>query len=155
LEHSVTNRQFLGEKGTKNTFAALKEIKRICAEKGIRLIIAYAPDKPHVLLPLIARTVSPEQLRAFMALKGKKLPPADKLLDVLLPRLDVQEFAIRDFCRSESIEFISLTEPLRRTIAEGAQAYFAYDSHWTPIGHKIVAETISQYLQTAGKASSQ
>lgn len=155
LEHFVTDRQFLGEKGTKNTFAALTEIKKTCAEKGIRLIIAYAPDKPHVLLPLIARTVSPEQLRAFMALKGKKLPPADKLLDVLLPRLDVQEFAIRDFCRTESIEFISLTEPLRRIIAEGAQAYFAYDSHWTPIGHKIVAETICQYLQTAGKATSQ
>jgi hypothetical protein len=85
-----------------------------------------------------------------MALKGKKLPPADKLLDVLLPRLDVQEFAIRDFCRTESIEFISLTEPLRRIIAEGAQAYFTYDSHWTPIGHKIVAETISQYLRSTG-----
>jgi len=155
LEHSVTDRQFLGEKGTKKTFAALREIKKICAEKDVRLIIAYAPDKPHVLLPLIARTVPPEQLRAFMALKGKKLPPADKLLDVLLPRLDVQEFAIRDFCRTESIEFISLTEPLRLIIAEGAQAYFTYDSHWTPIGHKIVAETICQYLQTAGKASNQ
>ena len=149
LEHFVTDRQFLSEKGVKKTFAALREIKRMSAEKGIRLIIAYAPDKPHVLLPLITRTVSPEQLRAFMALKENKLPPADKLLDVLLPRLDVQESAVRDFCRTESIEFISLTEPLRRIIAEGAQAYFTYDQHWTPLGHKIVAETISQYLQTA------
>jgi len=155
LEHFVTDRQFLGEKGTKNTFAALREIKKISAEKDVRLIIAYAPDKPHVLLPLIARTVSPGQLRAFMALKENKLPPADKLLDVLLPRLNVQESAVRDFCRTESIEFISLTEPLRRIIAEGAQAYFTYDQHWTPIGHKIVAETICQYLQTAGKASNQ
>jgi len=155
LEHFVTDRQFLGEKGVKNTFAALREIKKISAEKDIRLIIAYAPDKPHVLLPLIARTVSPEQLRAFMALKEKSLPPADKLLDVLLPRLNVQESAVRDFCRTESIEFISLTEPLRRTIAEGAQAYFTYDQHWTPLGHKIVAETLCQYLQTAGKASNQ
>lgn len=155
LEHCVTDRQFLGEKGTKNTFAALREIKKISAEKDIRLIIAYAPDKPHVLLPLITKTVLPGQLRAFMALKGKNLPPADKLLDVLLPRLDVQESAVRDFCRTESIEFISLTEPLRRIIAEGAQAYFTYDQHWTPLGHKIVAETLAQYLQTTGKASNQ
>jgi len=155
LEHFVTDRQFLSEKGVKKTFAALREIKRMCAEKGIRLIIAYAPDKTHVLLPLITRTVSPEQLRAFMALREKNLPPADKLLDVLLPRLDVQEFAVRDFCRTESIEFISLTEPLRRTIAEGAQAYFTYDQHWTPLGHKIVAETLAQYLQTTDKASNQ
>ncbi len=149
LEHFVTDRQFLGEKGAKKTFAALREIKKISAEKDIRLIIAYAPDKPHVLLPLITKTVSPEQLLAFMALKENKLPPADKLLDVLLSRLDVQESAVRDFCRTESIEFISLTEPLRRIIAQGAQAYFTYDQHWTPLGHKIVAETISQYLQTA------
>jgi len=155
LEHFITDRQFLGEKGVKKTFAALRDIKRISIEKDIRLIVAYAPDKPHVLLPLITRTVSPEQFRAFMALKEKTLPPADKLLDVLLPRLDVQESAVRDFCSTESIEFISLTEPLRRTIAEGAQAYFTYDQHWTPLGHKIVAETISQYLQTTGKASGQ
>ncbi len=155
LEHFVTDRQFLSEKGVKKTFAALRGIKKICAEKDIRLIIAYAPDKPHVLLPLIARTVSPEQFRAFMALKENKLPPADKLLDVLLPRLDVQESAVRDFCRTESIEFISLTEPLRRTIAEGAQAYFTYDQHWTPLGHQIVAETLCQYIQTGGKASNQ
>jgi hypothetical protein len=81
--------------------------------------------------------------------------PADKLFDVLLPRLNVQESAVRDFCRTESIEFISLTEPLRRIIARGVQAYFTYDQHWTPLGHQIVAETISRYLQTAGKASNQ
>jgi len=155
LEHFVTDRQFIGEKGEKKTFAALREIKKICAEKNVRLIIAYAPDKPHVLLPLITKTVSPEQLRAFMALKENKLPPADKLLDVLLPRLDVQESAVRDLCRTESIEFISLTEPLRRIIAQGAQAYFTYDQHWTPLGHKIVAETLTQYLQTTGKVSNQ
>ena len=153
LEHFVTKKAFLSSKGSKKTFAALRQIEEICSEKNIRLIIAYAPDKPHVLLPLTTEIVSPEQLRAFMALKAKKLPPADKLLDTLLPRLNVHESAVQDFCRTESIEFASLTQPLRRAVANGSQVYFTYDQHWTPPGHKIVADTLCQYMQTTGDPS--
>jgi len=151
LEHFVTKKAFLSSKGARKTFDALRQIKEICSEKNIRLIIAYAPDKPHVLLPLITEIVSPEQLHAFMALKERKLPPADKLLDTLLPRLNVQESAFREFCREESIEFISLTQPLRRAVANGSQVYFTYDQHWTPPGHEVVADAISRYMQSAGK----
>ncbi len=146
LEHFVTKETFLESQGVKKTFAALRDIENLCTEKHIRLIIAYAPDKPHLLLPLITETVSPEQLRAFMALKQKSLPPADKLIDVLLTRHNVQESAVEDFCRTESIEFLSLTRPLRKATAQGTQTYFTYDQHWTPLGHKIVAETISQHI---------
>jgi len=146
LEHFVTQKQFLSSDGTKKTFTALRQIKALCAEKQIRLIIAYAADKPHLLMPLITPTVAPQQIRSFMALKQKNLPPADKLLDVLLPRQEVQESAVREFCAAESIEFASFTEPLRRATAEGAQTYFTYDQHWTPLGHKIVAETLAKHL---------
>ena len=81
-----------------------------------------------------------------MALKQKSLPPADKLIEVLLARHSVQESAVEDFCRTEAIEFLSLTTPLRKATAQATQTYFTYDQHWTPIGHKIVAETICQYI---------
>jgi hypothetical protein len=77
-----------------------------------------------------------------MALKEKNLPPADDLVDVLLSHLDIQESAIEEFCKQESIEFVSLTQPLRQNIAQGLQAYYTYDQHWTPIGQKIAAETL-------------
>jgi len=146
MEHFVTEEAFLKTEGAKKSFAALREIKKICSDGKMRLIIAYAPDKPHLIVPLIKETVPAEQLRAFMALRERKLPPADELLDTLLRRLDVQESAVRGFCRAESIEFLSLTEPLRKGIAQGTQTYFTYDQHWTPLGHEIVAETISQYI---------
>lgn len=146
LEHFVTKEAFLESQGVKKTFAALRDIKNLCTEKDIRLIIAYAPDKPHLLLPLITDIVSPEQLHAFMALKQKSLPPADKLIEALLTRHNVQESAVEQFCRTESIEFLSLTAPLRKATAEGTQTYFTYDQHWTPLGHKIVADTISQNI---------
>jgi len=147
LQHFVTKEDFLNAQGTKKTFAALRQIKAICSKSGSRLVIAYAPDKPHVLLPLISETVGADQIRAFMALRQRRLPPANKLFQTLLPRLDVCESAVREFCRAESIDFVSLTEPLRRATAEGTQTYFTYDQHWTPRGNEIAAETLARYLQ--------
>jgi hypothetical protein len=146
LAHFVSRDTFLRSKSCRKTFANLRQIKEICNANNIRYMIVYAPDKSHVLLPIIRQKVSPESLRAFMALKENNLPPADKLMDAVMARLDVKESEVKKLCQQESIEFISLTEPLREGIAQGRQLYFTYDDHWTPIGHEVVANTISQYV---------
>jgi len=125
-----------------NAFAYRRQIKELCDAKNIRLIIVYAPDKPHVLLPLIRHKVPPESLRAFMALKENNLPPTYKLMDIVLAHVEMKESVVKKFCQQESIEFVSLTEPLRQSIAQGRQLYFTYDDHWTPIGHEVAANTI-------------
>ena len=81
-----------------------------------------------------------------MALKAKKLPPVDELKDAVLGRLDMKEEVFKEFCQKESIDFISLTEPLRQKVALGEQLYFTYDDHWTPLGHEVVANTINEFL---------
>jgi len=146
LAHFQTKDTFLRSKGCKQTFVNLRQIKEICNSNNIRTITVYAPDKSHVLLPLIRHNVPPESLRAFMALKENNLPPSDELMDTVMARLDVKESAVKEFCRQESIGFISLTEPLREGIAQGRQLYFTYDDHWTPTGHEVVANTISHYI---------
>jgi hypothetical protein len=138
---------FLRSKGCQKTFDKLRQIKEMCNAKNIRFIIVYAPDKPHVLLPLIRHKVSSENLRAFMALEEGGLPPADKLMDTVLDRVEVKESVVKEFCRQESIEFISLTEPLRQGITQGQQLYFTYDQHWTPIGHEVTANTINPFIE--------
>lgn len=137
---------FIRSEGCRKSFTKLSQIKEMCDSKNIQFIIIYAPDKPHVLLPLIQRRVSPENLRAFMALKGHNLPDAEDLISTILLRVGTKECAVEEFCQRQSIGFISLTEPLREGIASGQQLYFTYDDHWTPLGHKIVAKTISQYV---------
>ena len=144
--HAVNSETLLQSKGWQETLNRLREMKQLCAENGIRLIIVFAPDKPHVLPPLIKDTLSPDQLRAFMALKEKHLPPAKELVDTLFSRLDVQESTMKQFCEKESIEFISLTDTLRQNITSGTQVYFTYDQHWAPPGHQIVAQILSDYL---------
>ncbi len=146
LAHFESRDTFLRLKGCQQTFANLRQIKEMCYAKNICLVIVYAPNKPHVLLPLIQHKVPPKSLRAFMALKESNLPATDKLMDTVLDRLDVKESVVKEFCRQESIEFVSLTEPLRQGIAQGQQLYFTYDDHWTPIGHEVAANTISHYI---------
>lgn len=137
---------FLHSKGCQQTFINLHRIKEMCNAKNICLVVVYAPDKPHVLLQLIQNKVPPESLWAFMALKENNLPTAEELMDTVLARVEVRESALKEFCRRESVGFVSLTEPLREGIAQGRQLYFTYDDHWTPIGHEVAANTISHYI---------
>ena len=147
LDHYVTRESFGKSKGCKKTCESLARIKETCDRNNARLIVLYAPDKPHTLVPLLKGIVTPGQLRAFMALRAKNLPPAEKLMDVVAERLEVQESAFEDFCRTQSMEFLSLTAPLRAAIARGKQAYFTYDQHWTPIGHEIIVNALSAYIK--------
>ncbi|MEA2082846.1 MAG: hypothetical protein U9O82_01115 [Thermodesulfobacteriota bacterium] len=74
------------------------------------------------------------------------MPAPDKTVQTLLANMDAQEEAVKELCKQESIEFISLTDELRRTIRKGNQAYYTYDMHWSPVGHRVVAETVYRYL---------
>jgi hypothetical protein len=147
LSHFESEDYFLDSANCEVTFMILRKIRKICSQHGIRFIIMYAPDKPHTLLPLVKHKLSAQKLHAFMALKEQNLPPAEELMDILLPRLQVQESTIEEFCQRESIEFISLTQPLRQEILHGRQVYFTYDQHWTPIGHEIAANTLYHHIE--------
>ncbi len=147
LAHLKSREEFINSAGCKATLDTIRNIKEICAQNNIRLITVYAPDKPHVLLPLVRDKLSPEKLRAFMALKKDNLPPEDEPMEIVLKHLPIQESVVEEFCRRESIGFVSLTEPLRGKILEGQQAYFTYDQHWTPIGQQVAAETLHQYME--------
>jgi hypothetical protein len=142
-----TNREiFSKSRGWESTVFALTEMKRICREANIRFIVAYAPDKIHVVLPLVKPDLPADKVRAFASLKtSKKLPPAAEFIDILFRGLEVQEAVVSEFCKKNSIEFISTTQELRKRVSQGKQMYFTYDTHWTPLGHRAVAEVIYQY----------
>jgi hypothetical protein len=128
--------------------AVLRQIAELARERGVRLVVAYAPVKPHVVLPLVRDRVSAEQLRAFAAFRDRDdpLPPADAFRDRLFARLDVQETRLRDWCAEQGAGFVSLTGPLRDAVARGVPVYFTYDPHWTEQGHAVVAEVLASVL---------
>ena len=127
----------------------LRQIADLARERGVRLIVAYAPSKPHVVLPLLRDQVSAEQLRAFAALRdrGGELLPPEPFRERLYRHLDTQENVLRDWCAERGVEFISLTNVLRERIADGVPAYFTYDPHWTDEGHAAVATHLAPTLR--------
>ena len=129
-----------------------KMIRDLCREKNIRLIFAYAPAKPHVVMPLVREQIPPDRLHAFASLEEHGLPRPAEFKRLLYDRLGSQEKVMRRFCESQGIGFVSVTRVLQNMAAKGRQVYYTYDQHWTAPGHAAVADAISRYLEAPEQA---
>ena len=139
--------EFALDKHWLNPRRQLAGIDEQCQQAGCRLIVAFAPLKAHVTLPVVADRLDAEKVRAFLKLRYKKeLPEAETFLANLLERVDAREEVVAEWCRRESIPFLSVTEALREAAVAGTQVYYTYDQHWTPDGHAVVAESVARFL---------
>ena len=139
--------EFSRDKHWLNPRRQIAEMNELCKGVGCKFVLAYAPTKAHVVLPVVADELRPESVRAFMALRYKKeLPEADVLLKYLVERADAREDVLSQWCKREGIALISTTAPLREAAIDGMQVYFTYDQHWTPDGHDVVARTVLDHL---------
>ncbi len=129
-----------------NTAVSLAKLNDACARAGVKLVVSLAPSKAHVIFPLVADGLPADDVRDFAALRSDDLPPGDEFVARVLRFLPSAETVTARWCAENGVPFISLTGPLRRRAAGGEQVYYAYDQHWTPIGHAIAAETIGAWL---------
>lgn len=134
----------------------LKAMKSICDQEGAALAVAYAPNKAHVIFPLVADKLDGGNVRRYMEYKKKplKAPDGKEFLPNLLASLDNQEIHVREWCTRRDILFVSLTEDLRKDTAEGVQTYFTYDQHWSPAGHHTVARILQSELSKNPRVAS-
>jgi hypothetical protein len=143
LRLAVRRERFERSAGWTQNAAVLGELAVWAKARDADLLLVYVPAKPRVVLPLVRERVTPEELHAFLAFADRDLPPAERLAAELYADLDAVESVFMDFCRSEALHCLSLTEPLRRATAEGRQVYFSYDPHWTRLGHELVAAEVA------------
>ncbi len=148
--------EFAVDKHWLNPRRQLAEMRELCREAGCRFVVAFAPTKAHVILPIVGDRLPADKVLAFMRLRYKKpLPEADRFLANLLERPDARESVVSQWCGREGVDFVSLTRPLREAAVQGRQVYFTYDQHWTPVGHEVVAEALGGLLggsQAAGSS---
>ena len=130
-----------------NTARNLRAIKESCKLAGAQLVIVYAPDKPHTVLPLVREELPGEKVHAFAELKTRDIPGPDAFMQQLFAGLDAMETVTREFCETESIPFVTFTPALRAAAAAGRQVYYTYDQHWTPIGHEVVTDALLDSLE--------
>ncbi|HID28739.1 MAG TPA: SGNH/GDSL hydrolase family protein, partial [Desulfobacterales bacterium] len=91
-----TECEFRQSFGWTSAAKVFKMIKDICDREGIRLVFAYAPSKPHVVMPLAKENISPEYLYAFASLKRRGLPMPKEFKKKLYDRLGSQENVLRE-----------------------------------------------------------
>ncbi|MFH1467220.1 MAG: hypothetical protein ABIO70_22740 [Pseudomonadota bacterium] len=113
---------------------ALAELQREAGARGDRLVVALAP-------PLFA--VDQERLPATFDLVG--LDPADA-------DLDAPTALVQGILDALGIASCDLTPALRAAHDAGVETYLAYDAHWSPAGHAVVAEALRGCI--AGDAGS-
>lgn len=148
LDYSVD--QFSSSPEWQATAKILEQIITISREHGIKPLFIYAPSAPHVVMPLVKDQIPAEQLRYFASFKEKHLPPADEFKQRIYTNLDSEQTVVLNFCQTQGIDCLALTDALRQETAKGVQTYFTYDQHWTPDGQRIAAQSIEQFLREKG-----
>jgi hypothetical protein len=146
----TTKEKFSASENWQATAQIIKDFKKLADTKEFKLVIAYAPSAPHVVLPAAEDKIPAQQLRNFLAYEDKHLPAAAELKRRIFANLDAQEEVLAEFCRQQSISFVSTTKSLQKYTAVGVQTYFTYDQHWTPDGNRIVADVIAEHLRREG-----
>ncbi len=141
---AASREEFQSSAGWRATEQVLETFARLSREDGFRLVVLFAPSKPHVILPLVADSIPDQGLRQFL---GYRMPSPPSL-EAALERLDVPETMVSESARQLGVDFLSLTVPLREAVAQGQQVYYTYDQHWSPAAHPVVALEVAQQLRT-------
>lgn len=147
----VDREDFRGSPAWQAVALSLEQLHALCAEHGIQMTVTYAPTAANVLLPRIATTVPADDFHAYMRLEKGHVPEADQLYAELLASADAIEETLAEFCAARGITYLPLKAALLTAMDRGEQCYFTYDQHWSPTGHRVVAEIIGRHLsETAG-----
>ncbi len=112
-----------------STIATLEQAYAKCKIEGITLIFVFAPTKFRVYGDLCDF----EQGSPTQTWKVNDLPNL---------------FQERLLAVSKEIGFLDLTPDLRSAAEEGSILYYRDDSHWSPEGHRVTAQSLSQFLRT-------
>lgn len=106
----------------------LAEAYDVSRQRGIRLVVAFAPVKHRVHQGLENFEPLTEEMREWPL---NDLPnEVEAMLSALTPE----------------IEFIDLTLPLREAAARGGLTYLPDDTHWTAEGQRVAGEAIHHLL---------
>jgi hypothetical protein len=106
----------------------LAEAYDLSRQRGIRLVVAFAPVKHRVHQGLQNFEPLTEEMKEWPL---NDLPnEVARMLKALTP----------------DIEFLDLTLPLREAAAQGVLTYLPDDTHWTADGQRVAAEAIHHLL---------
>jgi hypothetical protein len=106
--------------------AAFEEGVALARARDVEVVFVYVPTKYRVYRDAL------------------EIPPDSPLAGwsawTRLPRL------FSEFCTSNGVRCLDLTEPFREAVLEGAAIYARTDTHWGPAGHDLAALELARLL---------
>ena len=115
--------------------SVLAEAHRLCRERGIRLIFLFAPTEYRVYQGIKNLTTVSDEVKTWVI---NDLP--ERLRTIVT---DI----------SPEIQYVDLTPILRSRVASGTPVFLSDDTHWSPDGHRIIAQTIHTLLSSSMAAA--
>jgi len=109
------------------TEAALAEAAAECRRRGIDLVVVFVPIKFRVYRDAV------------------RFPPESPC--AAWQPWDLESELERS-CARAGVEFISLTDPMRRAAERGELLYLPADSHWNAAGAAFAAERVAEYWRS-------
>ena len=135
-------------RGWELTTKVLRKLKAECEQDGSTLIVMVIPAKEQVYWPLVERTFTPETLQEAINFYCRYNNMPLRLADVRANLLE-QNALLGEFCASEGIRVLDLTEALRAEVAAGRETFFPDDTHWNTLGHEVAARELAKALEAA------
>ena len=125
-KHTIAEDIDQREEQWRNIFNSIRKIKRYCDDKSIKFLLTVYPWGHQV------------NEREWVPGRYNFIPR-----DATVSDKSVQ--TIQEFATDNNIQLLNLFT-LFRSYNGKQPLYFKYDNHWTPEGHKVVANGFMQYL---------
>jgi lysophospholipase L1-like esterase len=146
LQKLSSSRQELeGSRGWELIRATLLQMHETCRQQNSRLTVMFIPSKAEVYWPLVARSLSPEELQRALEFASLYNRMPLRAANIEANRRSANEL-LRDFCAGAGISFLDLTTALEQKAVAGRPVYFADDAHWNAAGHEVAAQELAKFL---------
>lgn len=126
--------------------------KQMCDNAGTRMIVVHVPDPLPLFVPYTIDKYDKNKIFEYVkpALKAMNMldQTPDTFIENLRRNLYVIEHLLEDFCREYNIEFINTQPALQATLSTGQRPFYCYDLHLTPLGNRVVAKAVAEYLKS-------
>jgi hypothetical protein len=144
----VSREQLQASRGWELTRQSYQEMDRLVRAQEGQLVVAFIPSKAQVYLPLLSASFSAVELeRSLQVCLRRPLAPS---LDAMMRNRLALNDLMRDFCATEGIAFLDLTDVLRAKVGAGYNMYFPDDSHWNAAGQETAASAIASFMRARG-----
>ncbi len=129
------------------------QMRELSEAKDARFLLVYVPSKEHVYLPylndadILASVFSDVPTTeldeaGFLQFTNKRATP-----ELFRQHLNDQANLLANFAAEHNILYLDLTSIYQEEAGNGAELYYAFDTHLNQLGQDLAAETIYKYIE--------